>query len=240
MSNGGWGDPNELDMSDVHGDEDLENSRQDPADGVYHLCVEEVDERREKVDAMKIKFVVMRGTTPGQEGKRFVETFFDPKASQKDGGKFCRKRLIRFAKAMGLITPADYGTKVRVNWQDALYRHCVAGVESYERESNGKKYTGSQIANGGTDVWGPRDDEAAGCPLDEDALLAAAEVQLNAAPRALAANPATNATTPAAAPPPPAPPRRPQAPAPRSPQQAGAGPAGAGAAAGAKDPYAGI
>lgn len=273
MSNGndGWGDdPNTLDMTDVHGDEDLAGSPRGPADGVYHLYADDVDESRAKVDAIKIKFVVLKGTVPGQEGKSFVEDFFDPKASQKDGGKFCLRKRIRLAKALGLITPANFGQKVAINWQDAKYRQVVAAVETYEREANGKKYSGSQVANGGMDLWGPRDDEAAGCPLDEDALLAAAEVQLNAAPRAqsqqsqqtpqpvqaqpqaLAANPPTNATAPAtapaasSAPPPPAPPRRPSAPAGAA-DPAGAGgavPVGAGAGTGtgaaATDPYSGI
>lgn len=249
MSNGGWDDNSTLDMTDVHGDDDLKAGNQGPVDGVYHLYVDGVDESREKVDALKLKFVVLKGTVAGQEGRSFTETFFDPKPGQKDGGTFCRKRLIRLAKALGLITPANYGQKVAINWQDATYRQCVAGVETYERESNGKKYTGSQVANAGMDLWGPRDDEAAGCPLDEDALKAAAEVQLNAAPRALAANPATNATAPAAAPPPPAPPRR--TPAPPAPAGAAASPAAAAAqanapvpvgagAAPAKDPYSGI
>ena len=239
----GWGEGNELDMTDVHGEEDLQGTPAGPADGVYHLYVESVDERREKVDALKVKFGVLTGTVAGQQGKSFVEDFFDPKPSHKDGGQFARKKLIRLAKALGLITPADFGKRVTINWQDAVYRLCVAAVETYEREANGKKYMGSRVANGGMDLWGPRDDEAAGVPLDEEALKAAAEVQVNAAPRAQAAVPATNA----AAPPVPAPaapsaPRRPPAPA-RATPAAPAGAAAAAATAGAgpaKDPFSGL
>lgn len=207
-----------LDMTDYKTPEDLKGNDY-PGDGQFHVVVNRVDDSHEKIDGLKVEFYVLAGTVEHCTGKRWEEAFFWPNQDAKDGGKFARKRLAALAFATGLVTPADLGKQVEINWPDMLYRQLKLAVRSYSRTKDGKTYRGAEID--GMGIWGPLDEEAAHIPIDPNALQMAkdagqANCQAASPTPAARPNPVAkpSATKPAATPSKPAPAAAPASPAP--------------------------
>ena len=164
-----------IDLTDFESESDL-SGYDYPAEGQYHLVVHEVDDSRDKANAVYVGFTVLGGTTPRQVNKQFTERFADPDPSQKDGGKFCRKRQAKLLLATGVLTPAALGkANVSYDWQDMMFKQCKAAVTNYERKGTGDKadkvYRGAQID--GLDMWGPLDPVAEHIPHDQEAIAMA-------------------------------------------------------------------
>lgn len=160
-----------VDLSDFETEDDLAGYEY-PADGQYHLVVSAVDDTRDKVDAVKVTFYVLAGTTAGQAGKDFEEAFWDPSPDNKDGGKFARKRRAKVLLASGVITPQNLGQALEVDWKALLNKQIKAAVATYERKGkDGKTYRGAQLE--ALDMWGPLDPAAQHIPQDEEALIMA-------------------------------------------------------------------
>lgn len=128
--------------------------------GNYHFVVLEADDSFSKSDAIVLDCEVLAGTVPGQEGKKLKAYFNNGKSSDKDGGKFLRKRQARLALVLGLISPADLGKRVNVDFTQAAGRQFCAAVEQ------GEKY--AEIR--GLDFWSVTAPEAAEIPKDAAAL----------------------------------------------------------------------
>src|SRR5690606_17808564 len=105
----------------------------------------DVDDSRQKGDAIYVGFTVLSGTVPGQINKQFTERFADPSPSQKDGGKFCRKRQGKLLLATGVLTAEKMrGPTVTIDWQDCLWKQIKGAVKNYERKSDeGKVFRGA-------------------------------------------------------------------------------------------------
>lgn len=145
-----------------------------PVAGQYHLAVTEVDASREKSKAVFVTFVVLDGKPAGQQNKVFRERFADPDQSHKDQGKFALKRQVSLLLATGVLTPADLGKKVQIDWSSLHERQLKASVKNYDREDGqdkNKRHRGAEID--GLSMWGPCDADAALIPANEDCLAAA-------------------------------------------------------------------
>ena len=157
-----------------------------PSPGQYHLVVQNVDDTRDRVGGIQVTFQVLTGNVANQQGKTFRDTFFDPDPSHKDGGKFARKRMAAFLLVAGVIAREQLGTRVQIDWQQAVGRQLVAKVTEYKREGgNGKTYTGAQID--GLRMHQVTDPAVAEVPMDDEAL------QLMGVVRGGAAQPAPQA-----------------------------------------------
>lgn len=133
--------------------------------GTYHLVVLEADDSFGKFDAITIECEVLAGTVPGQEGKKLTGFFNNGKPSDKDGGKFARKRQARIAMVLGLLTPAALGQKVTVDFALAAGRQFVATVKERDGKE-GKKFAEIE----GLNFWSVTDPATADVPKDANAL----------------------------------------------------------------------
>lgn len=197
-----------FDASDVTSVDDLKGFR--PVEsGQYHVVVVEVDESREKLDAVVVKLGILAGTTKGQENRSCRINFNDPKPSHKDGGAFVKKRRLALFMATGMITPDMLGKPFNVDWQHLLNRQFKCVIKAEEREGKDdptKKYTNHDID--GLSMWGPLDDDARHIPHDDACIEAAVRAgQVNvvskyrgpaaASPAAIVASAAPAASVPA-------------------------------------------
>lgn len=162
-----------FDASDVSSVDDLKGFQSVEA-GQYHLVVVDVDESREKSNAIVVKFAVLAGTTSGQENRTFKDFFNDPNPDSKDGGKFARNRRLKLLLAAGIITPEHLGKPFNVDWQWLMERQLKAAVkirETEDKNDSTKKYQNPQID--GLSMWGPLDEEAKHIPHDNACIEAA-------------------------------------------------------------------
>lgn len=136
--------------------------------GWYHLCVTEMDEtpinrQGQLIDnaAFRVHFEALAGTVGGQEGKAGELTFFHPRPTSKDGGKFARKKIDRFLLAVGLIDENVKGKAVDIDVQQAVGRHFVAKLEANEH---------GYLELAFTEVYHPDDPAVAHQPKDAAAM----------------------------------------------------------------------
>lgn len=227
-----------LDTSDFP-DEESTKGFDYPIPGQYHAVVNNVDEAPTGFDGMKVEFIMLAGTGEHQINKRFEEAFFWPRSDAKDGGKFARKRLARLALATGLITPAQLGTQVEIDWEAMKYRQLKLSVTHYERTKDGKTYKGAQVE--GLEMYGPLDPTMAHVPCDPEAIAMARDagqcnVQLPVSQQKPSANGAANPVKPAAT----KPTTGTGGAAPKTPPAQQQKPASPPAPAAGSDPYAGL
>ena len=189
-----------FDASDVTSADDLKGF-QTPAPGQYHLAVVKVDDSREESRySVIVKFVVLNGTTKGQENRTFLHYFNDPNPNAKDGGAFAQKIRLAFLLSTGVITPQQLGTRFSVDWQLALNRQLKAAVIN-DKKDDGKLYAKID----GSNMWGPLDPDALHIPHDQVCIEAAvrngqvnvvSHYKGNVAPGPTQTAPAHNATKP--------------------------------------------
>jgi hypothetical protein len=159
-----------LDMTELNSADDVKGYDY-PLAGGYHLAVSEVDASREKSNAVFVTFTVLAGKPDGQQNKVFRERFADPSKSHKDEGKFALKRQVALLLATGVLTPADLGKKVNVDWNTLLERQLKAMVKNYDREDKddkNKRHRGAEID--GLSMWGPCDADAHHIPANDICL----------------------------------------------------------------------
>lgn len=155
------------DFSDFGSPEDLQGY-DTPAEGQYHVVVNDVDQSREKVNAVKVECSILAGTVPKQEGKTWWETFWDPNPDNKDGGKFARKRIASFALATGLMTPRQLGQAVAIDWEQAKGRQFVCKVGIRESSKDGRTYRNAEIER--TEMHAVNDPKVSEVPKNGTAL----------------------------------------------------------------------
>ena len=139
--------------------------------GTYHLMVQAIDEaptnnNGQLIDGalFRAQCSVLAGTVAGQEDKEVALTYFAPKPSAKDGGKFGRKKVDRFLLAVGLIGDDAKGKQVAIDLQAAIGRHFIAHLEG--REYDGKTYLEVAFA----DTFHVDSAEAKSYPKNENAM----------------------------------------------------------------------
>lgn len=196
----------ELDLGGFTDEGDLSGGRDFIRAGTYHISFTTVNlhptnRKNEYVNAKRFGFQVLAGTDPSQVGKQGEEDFTNPAASHKDGGKFCLQQLTRLAWKTGLVSLADLGKRVSINWADIVGRQCVVVIVEEEFTRNdGTKGKSSKFKPMG--YFAVNDQEAAGIPMHLQALelagYAAPAANGNGAPAAPAAPAATTAAAPAA------------------------------------------
>lgn len=159
------------DFSDVS-EEDLKPSRPYPEEGQYFLMIDNVDDSRTKVDGMQVSFLVCSGTVEGQYGKKFTETFFDPKPENKDGGKFLRSRRIKLLLATGIASSLEELKAKGFQWSpESLMYRCLKAVVVHSKsvsKKNNKEYTNAQID--GLDIYAPNEKGLGHIPIHQETL----------------------------------------------------------------------
>lgn len=161
-------------------DVDLDNiggfDRVEP--GSYHMLIIGVNEDGGRKGEMIVDFEVLRGTTPGQEGKVYRESFSWSIERAKNGGPGMptRKRLA-LALATGLITKDGgnsckaAGKPATIDYTAAMQRQVVINIEAGE-------YNGKPTARLAFDeIYAPGDKRCRHVPLVK-AMLDAAGIVL--------------------------------------------------------------
>lgn len=195
----------DLDLTDYNDPKDLD-AFDFVKGGQYHAVITEMnlnpvvrvgDNKGNPIDGIEVSYQILNGTTPGQRGKSLTEVLYAPSDTQKDGGKFCKKRLAKFGLATGLISPAQLGQRISINWEAAVGRQIVIHVAEREyTKRDGTKGVGSQLD--GLHMYAVTDPVAQAVPKDAEAL---AILGITPAAAVNAPMPAAKPAAPPAAPP---------------------------------------
>lgn len=144
--------------------------------GIYHLTLLKVMEDQlpngDSHDCVSLVFTVLDGTEKrdgkcSEEGKQTTIVLWYPNYSGRDEGKFARVKLTAAAVALGVITPADCGKNVSLEFNDAIGRQCVAKLSKDDSRSDNER-TFLQLAY--SDIWHVDDPRARSCPKSKPAL----------------------------------------------------------------------
>jgi hypothetical protein len=137
--------------------------------GTYHLAITAVDEAPAKRDGslidnafFRMSVAVLAGTVPDQQDKTTDLTFFWPKPSDRDGGKFRTKQIDRCFSAAGLVTEDQKGKEVDIDLQLMVGRQVVAKLD----KSQDDKYLQLSFA----DIYHVDDPAIKGIPKNAEAL----------------------------------------------------------------------
>jgi len=146
-----------LDAEQTQSEDDVKGFSR-PLAGRYHVVVKDVDESHEKFEnSIPVEIEVLKGTTPGQEGKLHTE-FFSISEKAID-------RLLRFSLTTGIVRP---GEKKDVSISDAVGRQLIVELEDHSYEKNGEVKKGVRISFLG--MWSVGNDEVKDVPKDKEAL----------------------------------------------------------------------
>lgn len=140
-----------LNSSGVNNENDVVGFRP-PAPGRYHVVVKSVDESFEKIEAVIVEFEVLSGTVPGQKTLVHREAMFLQNHEPTS-------QILRFALVTGLL---QAGTEADVDFQHAVGRQLVIGVDKRKSKKDDKEYT--NISGYGLDMWSLNNPEVADVP----------------------------------------------------------------------------
>lgn len=154
----------EVDFGDIDQNESLEGFDH-IVEGQYHYAIDEVDASRTKVAGLRVKLRILDGNVSGQVNKAFTETFWDPRDTDKDGGKYANKRRARLAIETGLMTKESLGQKVQINWELLKGRQLCGPVKD-RKTDDGKVYSELDGLNFGS----PLDPKWAHIPKQAEAM----------------------------------------------------------------------
>lgn len=122
----------EVDLDDI--DTDTIGGFDRVAPGSYHMLIVEVDEDGGRRGEMIVKAEILRGTTPGQEGKE-IPLYFT-----RDMKPLSRRKMLALGIATGLTTKQEIdqlkaaGKTPFLDWQKMVGRQCCANLEDNEYE----------------------------------------------------------------------------------------------------------
>ncbi len=162
--------PAELDLANIHNDEDLESLELLPP-GTYHFLIERIEEKDHSSFYMHCR--ALAGTT-GELGT-FKELITFPHANHRDGGQFCKKRLAKLALATGLIDRSSFGkTRVQINPSALEGRQFIARVyEDRFKRTDGTPAKTTKIDR--LQIFHLCDPKVQNVPKDETAIRSAQE-----------------------------------------------------------------
>lgn len=170
----------DLDLTCILTEDDLGNAPQVPP-GKYHVLVTDVKEsgKDDKTPFILLKQRVLNGTDQHAVGMTIEDRVFLTAGAIK--------RVALVALRLGLISRADLGKNVRVDWSKAKGRELIVEVDTEEYTTkDGAKRTKSKVTFGG--VWDVQHPDAQDVPRGNPASVPAASG--NGRPAAPAAAPA--------------------------------------------------
>jgi hypothetical protein len=146
--------------------------------GIYHCSVQDVmigtGPSGKAIDGFSIQLGVLDGTVRNEQGctqvgRTISVTLFNPKLTEKDGGKFSRKKQSKLLIAVNALDPSKKGQKVQIDLNKIRDQQLVVSFEVDDYNSkDGKTYL--QVANAGMDVWHVDDPHAKDIPKNLAAL----------------------------------------------------------------------
>jgi hypothetical protein len=131
----------DMDLSDVRPDE-LESGEIVPI-GRYHALLEEIKRVSDMTSYFKLRFKLLAGTNPAGVGHTFQEKLF---LTEK-----AKPRLRGIAARMGLLTTANCGERVTINWGDAVGKEFVIEIVDHEFDGKNGKVKTTQLSYAG--IW---------------------------------------------------------------------------------------
>lgn len=170
-----------LGAKNVQSEDDVQGNQR-PLPGRYHVSVKDLkcffksfdenskeekwnkcDETDDYCGKLSMTFEVLKGTTPGQEGREIEEAFY---TSEK-----ALPRLQRLAIVLGLLQPGE--AERPVLFSDGIGRQLVIEVvENKYNDRSGKEVTGSRVSWMG--LWSLNNKAVEDVPKDQEALKFAA------------------------------------------------------------------
>lgn len=130
-----------------------------PLPGKYHVVLENVEEKEKSIVC---KFVVLAGTTPGQEDKKITEFFPTSENAQP--------RLIRLAMSLGLLKP---GEEKDVDFQKGVGGFLIVEAAENEYEKDGQKKKNVRVPWMG--MWPLGHKDVGDVPINQEELNAPTE-----------------------------------------------------------------
>ena len=147
----------DADCTNVNSVDDLQKNH--PAAGKYHVLIKNVDTDRKGVkDKIIIKYEVITGTMPGQEGKEKEEWY----STDTDMG---RRQLTHIAMILGLIRP---GEKKLIDFEKAIGEMVIIEFVLTEGKP-GTKNAGKKFLNVGKfgfGIWPIGHEDVKDIPVD--------------------------------------------------------------------------
>lgn len=119
--------------------------------GFFHVIVMAQDpqpmnfDKSKYLDGLDVTFGVCSGTHPDQYDKTFDQLFLKGNAEQKDGGKFCNRRLLKLFLATGLMGQHVPGQQTQLDTAQLVGRQLVIEVEERPNSAQAKNPNGKHI-----------------------------------------------------------------------------------------------
>jgi len=144
--------------------------------GTYHFSVNDImteDKEGNLINGFKVNLEVLHGTVQDKQGncteknKQTSITFFNPKLSGRDGGRFARQKQAAFFVAAGVIGPAELDA-IRSKSLKSVDLEKARGAQivmTVELDDTGK-YLNPSYCN----IWHVDDPKAANFPKNKDAI----------------------------------------------------------------------
>jgi hypothetical protein len=149
----------DLDLTNLSAD-DLEGDGSPPP-GKYHARIEDMQRVSDQNSYLKVRLSLLAGTDANGVGCVFSERFY---LSDK-----AKKRLAILAHRLHLLADDSFGSRVSVNWFDAIGKQLIVQVVEEEYEAKGgAKAKRSKLAFAG--FWGLDDERVKDVPRDQAAL----------------------------------------------------------------------
>ncbi len=145
-------------------EKDLEGNNNRPLPGMYHVMIDTVREMPDD-NYVQLDFSVLAGTPEGQENKKLSQRFYIT-GKDDEKTKSCLSRLARVAVETGLMTRADVGKDLDIDFTAAEGRDCVIKVKSrvYVSDKTGEKVNGVEMDFLG--IWATDHEEVQQVPKD--------------------------------------------------------------------------
>lgn len=110
--------------------------------GTYHIMVSNVDPEPvtkdgKAMEGLKVEGGILGGTEPTEKDKTIEFMLWAPKPTDKNNGEMAKRKLTRFAYAMGFIDEFKPGQKINIDCEVCEGRQLVAKFSEQERD--GKK-----------------------------------------------------------------------------------------------------
>ncbi len=154
--------------------------------GTYHCLISDLKDgagpKGNSIDGFTVELTVLAGGDEEGIGKVHTETFFSPKLTSKDGGKFGRQQLFALFVAAGIAKPAALGSRLEMELSDAINRQIVIQLEvdSYARDKNPES-SAVFLRLKGCNIFHPDDPRCENATKDPDLLAAMPADQRHAA-----------------------------------------------------------
>ncbi|MGN6546365.1 MAG: hypothetical protein ACTHK7_15030 [Aureliella sp.] len=119
--------------------------------GFFHVVVMAQDpqpmsfDKSKYLDGLDVTFGVLAGTHPDQFDKTFDQLFLKGNAEQRDGGKFCNRRLLKLFLATGMMGQHVPGQQTQLDTAAMVGRQLVIEVEERPNGPQAKNPNGKHI-----------------------------------------------------------------------------------------------